>query len=181
MLLQRLPDVSAAVNCFLSNFQRLRYPPFIDGVEVEGLFGPQVAAALLKMDDYNRKKQICSRCQSRCCQRVKCELYDARFSGCLVENSRPALCRFHFCQKYRQDHGPLVEKLGDIYLDSLLAAGKIDRAAADVFDCPAFWPRVPHFMQKISGVLEELRNETILLPQARCEIQKLIDKGAPGF
>jgi hypothetical protein len=169
-----LPDVNSAVESFLSNFRKLKYLPFITDIEAAELFGPQVTARLVELDDHNRREQICSHCHSRCCLRVKCEVYDASFSGCPVDSLRPALCRLHFCNKFNSECGPLVKILGDIYLESLLAAAKIDSALADLFDCPTFLPLTPLLISLIVPVLDDARAGRLSEQEAFQEVQHLI-------
>jgi hypothetical protein len=175
---KHLPDVATAVNCFLANFRKVRYLPFIADAEAEALLGAEVSAALVELDAYNRQNQVCHGCQGHCCPRVKCELYDVRFSGCPVEAFRPVLCRLHFCDKFNQAHGPLVKILGDIYLESLLAAAKIDAVTAAMFDCPAFTPRAPQLVSLIARPLDKARSGQLTEESARQEILILIEANA---
>ena len=174
MALVHLPDVNSAVESFLANFRKLKYLPFITDIEAIALFGPQVTASLIELDDHNRQEQICSCCQNRCCLRVKCEVYSASFSGCAVDSLRPALCRLHFCDKFKNECGPLVKILGDIYLESLLAAAKIDSTLADLFDCPTFLPLAPRLVSLIIPVLDSARAGRLQEREAFQEVQHLI-------
>jgi hypothetical protein len=174
LALVQLPDVNSSVESFLANFRKLKYLPFITDIEAIELFGSQVTESLVELDDYNRREQICSHCQSRCCLRVKCEVYDASFGGCAVDSLRPALCRLHFCNNFNNECGPLVKILGDIYLESLLAAAKIDSALADLFDCPTFLPLTPHLVSLIIPVLDDARAGRLPEQEAFEEVQHLI-------
>jgi hypothetical protein len=170
-----LPDLNNAVTHFLESFRHLRHLPFLKNDEAGRLYGEEVTAALAELDEYNRQNQICAHCQQRCCLRVKCEFYDAGFSRCLVEAYRPSLCRLHFCEKYASAHGPLIRILGDIYLESLLAAQTIDRGLSAQFDCPAFKPRASHLVDRISLIVDEIRLRKISEPEGCRQIQNLID------
>jgi hypothetical protein len=174
LALMCLPDVNTAIEYFLAGFQNLKFLPFIADAEAERLFGPAVTAALVDLDDYNRQKHICRQCQSHCCLLVRCELYDARFSGCAVVSLRPALCRLHFCDKFKADYEPLIKILGDIYLESLLAAAKIDSSLADMFDCPTFLPLAPHLVSLINPVLDMARSAQMTQENAFQEVKKII-------
>ena len=101
-------------------------------------------------------------------------MYDASFGGCAVNSLRPALCRLHFCDKFENECGPLVKILGDIYLESLLAAAKIDSALADLFDCPTFLPLTPHLVSLIIPVLDDARAGRLPEREAFQEVQHLI-------
>ncbi|HSW57000.1 MAG TPA: hypothetical protein VLH15_01200 [Dehalococcoidales bacterium] len=172
-----VPDVRAAVACFLANFKKIRHLPFVADNEVEVLFGSQVAETLTELDEYNRLQEICLRCSSRCCQRIKCELYDARFSACPVVNWRPALCRMHYCEAFNPIFAIQVKILGDIYLESLIAAAGIDPDTAGGFDCPTFSPLVPDFISEISPVLANLRDGKTPVEEAIRQISGWIETG----
>jgi hypothetical protein len=174
LALVHLPDVNSAVECFLANFRKLKYLPFITDIEAKELFGPQVTASLVELENYNQQEQICSRCQGRCCLRVKCEVYDASFGGCAVESLRPVLCRLHFCDKFKNGCGPLAKILGDIYLESLLAAAKIDSVFAGLFDCPTFLPLAPHLVSRIMPLLDDARTGGLPERQAFLDVRHLI-------
>jgi hypothetical protein len=172
------PSVAIAVETFLSSFKKLKHLPFVSDQEASGLYGLEVSIAVAELDHYNRQHHLCKECQSRCCLRVKCEMYDIHFGTCLVESYRPVLCRLHFCNKSSNIHQPLVKILGDIYLESLIAAAKIDSVLANMFDCPTFTPLAPHLMSLIKPILDKTRSGLLTEQNARLEIQVLIEQNA---
>jgi hypothetical protein len=153
MVSQPVPGLTAAVECFLAHFRQLQYLPFISEVEIGELYGQEVNAALKMLDLYNQEKHICAKCQYRCCRRVKCELYDTALAGCPVELYRPVLCRVHYCDRFSAHHD-LVKTLGDIYLESLLEAAKLDASRAAFFDCPSFTPLAPDLTASMVALLK---------------------------
>jgi hypothetical protein len=149
-----VPGKAVAVECFLAYFRQLRYLPFLSEAEFEMLYGLEVNSAIRTLDLYNQQQHICGTCQYQCCRRVKCEFYDPAFSCCPVEPYRPALCRLHYCDRFCSDYGLLVKALGDIYLECLLAAARLDAARAALFDCPAFTPLAPKLTVSIQTALQ---------------------------
>jgi hypothetical protein len=169
-------DVNSAIESFISNFEGLRNLPFIDDAELISLYGPQVAAALDHLEVYNLKNQICNNCKKRCCLLVKCELYDADLGHCVVQPFRPALCRLHFCKEYEAENGQLVKELGDIYLETILAAAKIDRRKSDYFDCPSFMPLIPELTQKIRAYINSVKAGRITESQGLALIHTMLQQ-----
>jgi hypothetical protein len=162
MVAQPVPGVTLAVESFLAYFRQLRYMPFLSDAEIVLLYGPEVNSAIMTLDFYNQQQHICGTCQYHCCRRVKCEFYDPAFTCCPVEPYRPALCRLHYCDRFCADYGLLVKALGDIYLESLLVASRLDASRAALFDCPAFAPLDPHLTVSIQTALQlvKLRQKT---------------------
>jgi len=167
-------DVNSAIESFISNFEGLGNLPFIADSQVERLYGAQVAAALNQLELYNLQHQICNNCQQRCCLRVKCEYYDAALGHCPVQPFRPALCRLHFCKEYAAENGQMVKELGDIYLETILAAAKIDRRKADYFDCPSFMPLVPDLTQKIQAQIVAIKEGRVTESQGLALIHEML-------
>ncbi len=71
LLADRNLDIKKAVTCFLANFEKLSRLPFLTDAEADQLYGPEVAAAMAELDDYNRREKVCPNCTSRCCLLVK--------------------------------------------------------------------------------------------------------------
>jgi hypothetical protein len=168
-------DITGAVNCFLGNFESLSCLPFLTDAEMERLYGPEFAAALAELDLYNRQEKLCQKCTNRCCCLVKCEFYSPELSCCPVQSFRPALCRMHFCNQFAAAFGPLVKEIGDVFLESLLAAGKINGQKADLFDSPALGPLVPALVASISALLNAVKEGRLEEASARELIQTEIE------
>jgi hypothetical protein len=150
-------DVKRAVFTFLRRFEGLSCLPFISDAEMPQLFGEEVNAALTELGNFNQREQLCQYCSSRCCLLVHCEIYSADFNRCPVHSFRPALCRMHFCKKYTQTYPLLVKGLGDIYLESLIEAAKVNQKIADFFNSPVLNPLVPALVTTISELLIAVR------------------------
>jgi hypothetical protein len=171
-------DVNSAIHSFISNFEGLSNLPFLTDEELETLYGSQVTAALDQLELDNLKNQICNNCKKRCCLLVKCELYDADLGHCVVQPFRPALCRMHFCKEYEAENRQLVKELGDIYLETILAAAKIDRRKSDYFDCPSFMPLVPELTQKIRAQIVSIKEGRVIESQGLALIHAMLQQ--PG-
>ena len=171
-------DVNSAIQSFISNFEGIRNLPFIDDAELKNLYGPRVMAALDQLEVYNLKRQICNNCKKRCCLLVKCELYDADLGHCPVQPFRPALCRLHFCKEYEAENGQLVKELGDIYLETILAAAKIDRHKSDYFDCPSFVLLVPDITHKIRAQIVSIKEGRVTESQGLTLIHAMLQQPA---
>ena len=129
-------DKEKSISNFLEHVERLSRLPLITNSEMNELFGEEVAAALVKLNNYNREKQICFNCQNRCCKVSGCELYASQFSQCPIQDFRPVVCRLHFCHRFHIQDNSLVEELGDIFFDSLLAADRYGSTRVRLFDSP---------------------------------------------
>ncbi len=151
-------DVKKSVDLFVRNFESLVYLPFIADSEMERLYGPEVIQALADLDNYNRQEKICQTCAQRCCLLVDCEFYAPDLGTCPVQSFRPTLCRMHFCHRFSPAYRELVKDLGDIFLEGLLAGGKVDSQKADLFDSPPLGPLMPSLSPVISTLLEEVRS-----------------------
>jgi hypothetical protein len=153
---ERHLDVNKAVQTFLSRFESLSSLPFISDSEMEQLFGEEVCSGLMALDSFNRQKQICRDCANKCCRLVDCELYLENLTRCPVHTFRPVLCRMHYCHKYTLEYPYLVKELGDIFLDSLLAAQKVHGKKAALLDSPPLNKFSPVFVAMIAARIKEL-------------------------
>ncbi|MDD5700987.1 MAG: hypothetical protein PHU23_02955 [Dehalococcoidales bacterium] len=129
-------NINEAVKTFLSSFKSLSRLPLITDAEMDRVFGKEVSAALAKLYSFNEEQEICRGCLSRCCLLVRCELYDPRLVRCPIYTCRPVLCRMHFCDRYTRAFGLLVKDIGDIFLESLSAAERLDPLTAGLLDSP---------------------------------------------
>jgi hypothetical protein len=136
-------DVNLAVSHFLKNFESLSRLPLVTNAEMAGLFGEEVASALEELELYDSQEKICLNCISRCCLLVDCELYSPEFGLCPVQSFRPVLCRMHYCHKFTQEHNFLVKEIGDIFLESLLAAERLVKPKTAFFDSPPLTAPAP--------------------------------------
>ncbi len=167
------PDIAHEVACFLSGYDRLVRLPLISDAEVEGLFSADLLQTLEHLSQYNQAERICSTCSARCCGLIKCELYDPSFGFCPAFNLRPLLCRMHYCRKFTPAYQKEVKVIGDIFLESLLAAERQGSLKARLFDSPPLVLAAPALAEIISPLIVAFRkgnlNEkaTLLAIQAK--------------
>ena len=154
-------DINEAVRNFLNHCESLSRLPLISDDEMRKLFGPEVAAALSELENYNRQAKICRNCAARCCQLVDCEIYAPEFSSCPVYHSRPLLCRMHYCHKFAPYYNLQVKALGDIFLESLIAVEHQGIRRTNLFDCPPLEKLAPALVGRISVLITRVRHESL--------------------
>ena len=169
-------DVDRAVASFLKHFEGLSRLPLISDAEMLRLFGQEVIAGLAEMEAYNRREKLCQDCAARCCRLVDCELYAPDFGRCPIYSRRPVLCRMHFCQKFVPRYGTLVKEAGDVFLESLLAAEKIDGRRARFFDSPPLFQLVPRMVEEVMDCISSVREKGLDEPSALKQIEAEIEK-----
>jgi Fe-S-cluster containining protein len=169
-------DVDRAVGNFLKYFESLSYLPLIADAEMDGLFGAEVKELLAELERYNGQERICRDCVNRCCQLVDCELYSPELSRCPIHSFRPPLCRMHFCNKFVAQYGALVKEAGDVFLESLLAAEKVNGEKARLFDSPPLGGLIPRLVAFASPLITAIRengvDEAAAWGMIRAEIEK---------
>jgi hypothetical protein len=169
-------DREKAKNKFLENVGRLSYLPFVTDSEMDGLFGEDVSVALMKLDHYNRREQICVRCESRCCQATGCEFYAVQFTKCPIHDLRPAFCRLHFCSRFQPAMGSLTAELSEIFLDNLSVAEHDGCAAVQLFDSPPFARHTPYLINVTSLLVNAVREGRLDPQYAEVEIHQDAEK-----
>jgi hypothetical protein len=176
MGIERHLDVDRAVNRFLKHFESLSRLPLVSDAEMDGLYGEEVSEGLAELECYNQQEKLCQDCRSRCCQLVDCELYAPDLSRCPIYSFRPALCRMHFCQKFVPRYSALVKETGDVFLEGLLAAEKINGRRASLFDSPPLGKLVPHLvavvLSQISAIRENRLDEASALRKIQAEVEQ---------
>ncbi len=166
-------NISEAVKTFLSSFKSLSRLPLITDAEMDRVFGKEVSTALAKLYSFNEEQEICRGCLSRCCLLVHCELYDPRLVRCPIYTCRPVLCRMHFCDRYTRIFDLLVKDIGDIFLESLSAAERLDPRTAGLLDSPPLGRPVSRLTNAIlpvinsvgDGCLDEASGQKLILDE----------------
>jgi hypothetical protein len=148
----------AAITNFIEHVDHLASLPFITDQEVERLYGEEVAAALGELERINLAEKICRRCESNCCQTHGCEFYAGQFRQCPIHDLRPAICRFHFCEKFHAAAAPNVEELSEIFLYSLSTASASGSQAVKFFNPPPFAGAVPGLVETVTPAVEKVRS-----------------------
>jgi len=150
-------DVTKETENFLKYFERLSRLPLVTDGEMASLFGEAVNSALAELEADNQQQSICARCANRCCLLVDCELYTPELSNCPIKSCRPLLCRMHFCNQFSLNYPVLVKEVGDIFLESLLAAERLDKNNAALFDSPPLSTHIPELVNIIKSLLMDFK------------------------
>ncbi len=119
-------DERRAVARFLDRVADFSQVALLTDEEVAALFGPQTAAVIAALDSYSRESGLCASCGGRCCRDIGCELYSPLFRQCPIYDTRPLLCRFHFCHLFDPVDKGLVIALRDVFM-SCYTADQISR------------------------------------------------------
>ena len=160
-------DKEAAKRSFNDNIDRLSRLPLITDREMDALFGEEVATVLRQLSVIDRQGNICSDCRDKCCRIIKCELYSARFDRCPIHELRPALCRLHYCEKFRPASGTLIKEIGDIFLDCLEEAQDSHNADVLWFDSPPLADGSPGLVRATSLLVKAVEDGGLEPEQAR--------------
>jgi len=80
----------------------------------------------------------------------------------------------HFCNKFAQVYPSEVKELGDIFLESLLAAERQDKKKAALFDTPPFKRFVPDLVTAVTSLLEEFKKGLLDEPSVLSAIHEVI-------
>jgi len=146
-----------ALRNFLERVEQLSQLPLITDLEMNELFGEEVAAALAELNRYNQHEQVCWHCEKTCCQVTGCEFYAPQFSQCPIHDFRPVVCRLHFCHRFHITGSSLVEELGDIFFDGLLAADRDGSTRVRLFDSPPLAGSSPDLVAVTSPWMNAVR------------------------
>jgi hypothetical protein len=155
-----------AINSFRKNINSLSRLPLITEPEMDMLFGEEVAQVLREISRLDRAEKICSNCRDRCCTLTKCELYTPRLNCCPIHDFRPVLCRLHFCARFHPENATIIRELGDIFVDSLIAAGHDGNPMVKWFDSPPLVPGCPELISAASPMVKEVENGLMVPEQA---------------
>jgi len=150
-----------AMSSFLEHVERLSRLPLITDLEMNELFGEEVAAALAELNRFNQEEEVCWHCQNRCCQVIDCEFHTTQFSHCPIHDLRPVVCRLHFCHRFHITGSSLLDELGDIFFDSLLAADRYGSARVRLFDCPPLARSSPDLIAITSHWVKAVREGSL--------------------
>jgi hypothetical protein len=154
-------DKEKTVNNFLRHVDRLVRLPLITNAEMDCLYGEEMAAAVAKLDSFNRQEKTCERCQSRCCPACGCELYAPQFSRCPIYDFRPVVCRLHFCHQFNGAQSSLIRELTDIFFDSLATLERQGNAKVRLFDCPPLTRTAPDLVAVVSPWVNTVREGSL--------------------
>lgn len=154
-------DRNAAITSFMEHIESLSGLPFITDLEIKEIYGQEVASALEGLERISQEEQICQQCDINCCREHGCELYAPQFNRCPVHDFRPAICRFHFCQKFQNSGRPFIEELSEIFLYSLSTAAANGSDRVKFFNPPPFAEVVPELIEIIGPLVKGVRSGSI--------------------
>ena len=165
---------TVAINSFNEMINRLARLPLISDQEMNELFGEEVSAALGRLAILDQQENICSSCREKCCRLTKCELFSPRFEQCPIHELRPALCRLHYCVKYRPEDRTIIKELGDIFFECLTDAQSRGNERVKWFDSPPLAAGCPELVRAAlpwveaveNGMLEPKRGAELILKEA---------------
>jgi hypothetical protein len=150
-----------ATAAFLDRVEFMMRLPFVDDVEMEGLFGAEVAATLLRLDALGAGEGLCRDCASRCCLACRCELYAPEFGRCSVHELRPVVCRLHYCHRFHLPDSSAVVALGDIFFDSLVAADRAGSTKVRLFDSPPLESTAPGLVAVAASLVASVKDGSL--------------------
>ena len=107
-------DKEQAIENLVRNIGNFPCLPFITDLELRQLFGEEVGQALEFMEAINRERKICSTCGGQCCRQMGCDFFVDGLGECPIYDLRPLICRFHYCDKFGEEHKSLIKELADV-------------------------------------------------------------------
>lgn len=161
-------DKGKAISGFLERVDRFPQMVLVTDEEVKELFGEGVAAALAKLEHYQRDEELCAGCGGTCCGDIGCELYASQFSVCPIYDFRPLACRFHFCHRFDALDKSLIIQLRDVFLGCFMAVDFSDSANLRSLDCPPLAGVCPELVAALSPWVEMVRDGS-LAPERAAE------------
>ena len=169
-------DETRAIATFMGVVGRFAQVALLTDEEVRELFGADTAATLAAFDRYSEENGLCASCGGVCCSEIGCELYSPRFRQCPIHDTRPLLCRFHFCHRFDAVGKTLVIELRDIFM-ACYTADQISRGKiATSMSVPPLEAACPILMANVQPLMDAVR-EGRLDPQDGVQlIRKEIDR-----
>jgi hypothetical protein len=154
-------DETRAVATFLDGVGRLAQVALLTDEEVRELFGPETAALLARFDRHSQESGLCASCGGVCCREIGCEVYSPLFQECPIHDTRPLLCRFHFCHDFDAVDKASVIALRDVFL-SCYTADQISRGTiAQSMNVPPLENACPILVANVQPVVESVRDGRI--------------------
>jgi hypothetical protein len=174
-------DRDVAIVSFVEHVDHLERLPFITDHEIKLLYGEEVALALGELERINQEERICQQCDSNCCQEHGCEFFAPQFSRCPIHDLRPAICRFHFCEKFQIAAGSIVKGLSEIFLYSLSAASVNGSGSVKFFNPPPFIEVSPELIKIIRLLINKVQSGNLKPGYGQRRIrQEIMKNHSPG-
>ncbi len=154
-------DEIKAIANFTKVVGRFAQVALLTDEEVEELFGPETAAALVAFDRYSDVHGLCASCGGTCCSEIGCELYSPRFNQCPIHDTRPLLCRFHFCHRFDAVDKTLVIALRDIFLACYTADQISSGTIAKSMSVPPLETACPALVANVQPLMDAVQEGTL--------------------
>ena len=169
-------DETKAIAAFVGAVGRFSQVALLTDEEVRELFGAETAAALAAFDRYSEENGLCGRCGGVCCSEIGCELYSPRFNQCPIHDTRPLLCRFHFCHRFDAVGKTSVIALRDVFLACYTADQIASGTIAKAMNVPPLETACPILVANVQPLMDAVR-EGSLDPQDGLQlIRKEVDR-----
>ncbi len=154
-------DESRAIATFLDRVGRFSQVALLTDEEVAELFGPQAVAAMAAFDGYSRENGLCASCGGECCREIGCEAYSDLFQECPIYDTRPLLCRFHFCHRFDTVDKSLVIALRDVFMACYTADQICSGTVARSMSVPPLENGCPILAANVQPVIESVRKGSL--------------------
>jgi len=154
-------DKGKAISHFLECVDRFPQVVLVTDEELKKLFGDEVMVDLRELESYSLEQEMCSGCGGICCRDLGCELYASQFSRCPIQDLRPIVCRFHFCNRFDDMGQTLVIGLRDVFLGCFRAVDLWDSANLRSMDIPPLVEVCPEFIRAVSPFVAAVRQDRL--------------------
>jgi hypothetical protein len=154
-------DETRAIATFLDRVGRFTQVALLTDQEVQDLFGPETAAAMTAFDSFSRESGLCASCGGECCREIGCEVYSPLFHECPIHDTRPLLCRFHFCHRFDAVDKLLVIALRDVFMACYTADQISSGSIALAMSVPPLENACPILVANVQPVVESVRDGRI--------------------
>jgi len=112
-------------------------------------------------DSFSQDSGLCASCGGECCREIGCEVYSPLFQECPIHDTRPLLCRFHFCHRFDALGKGLVIALRDVFM-ACYTADQISRGTiARSMSVPPLDNGCPVLAANVQPVIESVRDGRI--------------------
>ncbi len=151
-------DETRAIATFLDRIGRFSQAALLTDYEVQDLFGRQEIEVMAAFDSYGREKGLCASCGGECCRNIGCEVYSPLFQECPIKDTRPLLCRFHFCHRFDEMDKNLVIALRDVFM-ACYTADQISRGTiARSMSVPPLESGCSILVANVEPIMESVRS-----------------------
>ena len=129
--------------------------PLMTDQDVADLLGDGVVAAIARVDEVGRERQLCEACGGTCCSEIGCELFAPRFGRCPIHDCRPMACRLHFCALFGAEQRATILALRDVFTGCLEVLER--RGASGPQEIPPLAAVCPELVAAAAARVQEVR------------------------